>query len=166
MFEFSGYKLERRDRDSHGGGIAAYIKSDIPARRRKDLETKSIGNITYEVTLNNSKWSIMCVYRPPKMHESEFSQDFTNTLDKCVSPFDNYMVIGDLNYDLLCDTKGKPLVNIMEFNLIQKPTCFMKYCKPSLLDVLLTNSKSLCIKTSNFATGISDLPQYDKYSDK
>ena len=158
LFEFSGYKLERRDRDSHG--IAAYIKSDIPARRRKDLESKSLENITYEITLNNSKGSIMCVYRPPKMHESELSQDFTNTQDKCVSLFDNYMVIGESNYDLLCDTNGKPLANIMELfdisNLIQKPTCFMKNCKPSLLDVLLTNSKSLCIKTLNVATGISD----------
>lgn len=102
----------------------------------------------------------MCVYRPPKMQDSEFGQEFKNTLDKCVSLFDRYMVIGDLNYDLLCETKGKPLLNIMELfnlsNLISKPTCFMKNSKPSLLDVILTNSKTQCIRTLNFATGISD----------
>ena len=160
LFEVSGYKLERRDRDINGGGLAAFIKSDIPAHRRKDLESKSLENITYEVILNKSKWSIMCVYRPPKMRDSEFSQEFTNNLDKCITLFDRYMVIGDLNYDLLNETKGKPLANIMELfdltNLIQKPTCFMKDCKPSLLDVILTNSKSLCMKTLNFGTGISD----------
>ena len=48
------------------------------------------------------------------------------------------------------------LFDIHVSNLIQKPICFMQNCKPSLLDVLLTNSKSLCIKTLNFATGISD----------
>jgi hypothetical protein len=32
----------------------------------------------------------------------------------------------------------------------------MKNCKNSLLDVILTNSKSLCFKTLNFTTGISD----------
>ena len=94
------------------------------------------------------------------MQDSEFSQDFTNTLDKYVTLFDQYMVRGDLNYNLLCETKGKPLVNIMEFfdlsGLIRKPTCFRKNCKPSLLDVILTNSKSLCIETLNFTTGISD----------
>ena len=79
LFEISGYKLERRDRDAHGGGLATFIKSDIPAHRRKDLESKSLENITYEVILNKSKWSIMCVYRPPKMQDSEVSQDFTNT---------------------------------------------------------------------------------------
>ena len=26
----------------------------------------------------------------------------TNTRDKCLTKYDNYMVIGDLNYDLLC----------------------------------------------------------------
>ena len=41
-------------------------------------------------------------------------------------------------------------------NLISKPTCFMKNCKPSLSDVILTNSKTLCVKTLNFATGISN----------
>ena len=32
----------------------------------------------------------------------------------------------------------------------------MKDCKPSLLDVILTNIKSLCMKTFNFGTGIID----------
>lgn len=139
LFEVPGYKLERGDRDIHGGGLVAFIKSDIPARRRKDLESKSLENITYEVILNKSKWSIMCVYRPPKMQDSEFSQELTKHVDKCITLFDQYMVKGDLNYDLLNETKGKPLVEIMELfdvsNLIQKPTCFKKDCKPSLLDV-------------------------------
>jgi hypothetical protein len=26
----------------------------------------------------------------------------TNTRDKCLTKYDNYMAIGDLNYDLLC----------------------------------------------------------------
>ena len=94
------------------------------------------------------------------LHASEFSQEFTNNLNKCITLFDQYMVIGDLNHDSLNETKGKPLANIMELfdltNLIQKPTCFMKDCKPSLLDVILTISKSLCMKTLNFGTGISD----------
>ena len=35
LFEISGYNLERLDRDAHGGGLAAFVKSDIPARRRR-----------------------------------------------------------------------------------------------------------------------------------
>ena len=58
------------------------------------------------------------------MQDSDFGQEFRNTLDKCVALFDQYMVLGDLNYDLLCETKGKSLLNIMELfdlsNLINK----------------------------------------------
>ena len=51
-------------------------------------------------------------------------------------------------------------MSIMELcdlsNLIEKPTCFKKSCKPSLLDVILTNAKTNCIRPQNFATGVSD----------
>ena len=160
IFEVSGYKHERHDRNIHGGGLAAFIRTDIPARRRHDLECKNLENIIYEVTLNKTKWSILCVYRPPSMSDKKFSEQLTITIDKCITQYDHYLLMGDLNYDLLCKNKGKTLFDLMELfdlcNLIKEPTCFMKNCKNSLLDVILTNSKSLCFKTLNFTTGISD----------
>ncbi|XP_076086109.1 uncharacterized protein LOC143056828 isoform X2 [Mytilus galloprovincialis] len=33
-----GYKLQRRDRTDHGGGLATFMRADIPARRRLDIE--------------------------------------------------------------------------------------------------------------------------------
>ena len=45
MFEVSGYKLFRRDRTSHGGGLAVFMRANIPARRRADIETKDLENI-------------------------------------------------------------------------------------------------------------------------
>jgi hypothetical protein len=57
--------MERRDRDVHGGGIDSFIRSDIPARRRTDLETINFENIVYEVILNTTKWCIIGIYRPP-----------------------------------------------------------------------------------------------------
>ena len=94
------------------------------------------------------------------MANNEFSQNFTNLLDKCMTYYDNYMVIEDLNYDLLCENKGKTLSELMELfdltNLVKQATCFMKNCKESLLDVILTNNKKLCMQALNFATSISD----------
>ncbi|KAH3875888.1 hypothetical protein DPMN_039170 [Dreissena polymorpha] len=43
------YKLERQDRNSRGGGIAAFIRAEIPARRRRDLESKHLENILFEI---------------------------------------------------------------------------------------------------------------------
>ena len=160
IFDVPGFKLERRDRNVNGGGLASFIRSDIPARRRKDFESDVLENITYEVTLKNTKWCILCIYRPPSMSDLDFTSNFSKTLDKCITAYDKYMVIGDLNYSLLCDNKGRTLSDLLEIfdltNLISKATCFMKNCQPSLLDVILTNANRSCIKVLNFPTGVSD----------
>ena len=41
-------------------------------------------------------------------------------------------------------------------NIIKEATCFKKNCTPFLLDVILTNSQHLCMRTLNFTTGVSD----------
>ena len=98
------------------------------------------------------------------MANNEFSQNFTNLLDKSMTYYDNYMVIEDLNYDLLCENKGKTLSELMELfdltNLVKEATCLMKNCK----DVILTNNKKVCMKTLNFATGVSDCHNMIKFS--
>ena len=64
--------------------------------------------------------------------------------------FDNHLLLGDLNYDMLSATKSKTLTDIMELfdykNLIKEATCFKKDCIPTLNDVILTNISRLCIK--------------------
>ena len=51
IYIYKGAK--RRDRDLHNGGIAAFIRSYIPARRIKALESNGLENFTFEVTLTN-----------------------------------------------------------------------------------------------------------------
>lgn len=49
----TGNKLERQNRNSRGG-IAAFNRQEVPARRRKDLESKTLENITIKVILNKT----------------------------------------------------------------------------------------------------------------
>ncbi|CAC5393248.1 unnamed protein product [Mytilus coruscus] len=42
LFEVDVYKLQRRDHTDHGGGIATFMRADIPPRRRLDIECKCI----------------------------------------------------------------------------------------------------------------------------
>ena len=65
QFDAPGYNSFRKDRNCHGGGLLAYIRSDLPARRRPDLELSRIESLIIEITLNNRKWGIICAYRPP-----------------------------------------------------------------------------------------------------
>ena len=94
------------------------------------------------------------------MANASFINDFTTCIDKVHVHFDNIIVIGDLNYDLLKPDKCQPLhtvCDIFDFtNLIKTPTCFMKDAHPSLLDVILTNRPSLLFNTTHFTCGISD----------
>ena len=56
--------------------------------------------------------------------------------------------------------KSQPLINICDTfnldNIVKQPTCFMKNQTPSLIDVILTNSKTLLCNTANFNCGLSD----------
>ena len=116
--------------------------------------------MTFEIIFSKCKWLVSCIYKPPNIKPDRFSEIFTSLADKCFTKFDNCMFIGDMNFDLLSDTKGKPLCDIIDLldlvNLIKEPTCFMKNMQPSLVDVILTNRNKLCMKTLNFSTGVSD----------
>ena len=75
--------------------------------------------------------------------------------------YDNYVVLGDLNFDMLEKFKGCKLENVCDVfdpsNVIKEPTCFTSGHKPSLVDVILTNSTSYIGKTFNFGCGLSDV---------
>jgi hypothetical protein len=52
---------------------------------------------------------------------SHNSDQITNTRDKCLTKYDNYMVIGDLNYHLLCpitNTRAKCLTKYNNYMAI------------------------------------------------
>ena len=82
------------------------MRADIPARRRFDIEC-TLENIVYEVTLDKTKWLIYASYRPPSMANDFFTNHMNILLDKGSKFIENYMVIGDLNYDLLTPDKSQ-----------------------------------------------------------
>ena len=70
------------------------------------------------------------------------------------------MLTGDLNYDCLVESKSSTLNDLCDIftlkNMIKSPTCYMKNCNPSLVDVILTNQPQYCFNAINFGCGISD----------
>ena len=50
------------------------------------------------------------VYRPQTINDKTFNDDFIiKTCDKITTKYDNFMYIGDLNYDFLDEKKCAPL---------------------------------------------------------
>ena len=163
LFSVDNYHLWRADRTDRGGGVAAYLRSDIAGDRQKDFEFKHIESISVEVNLQNSKLLICGAYKPPSMTDQIFENDCSMTLDKISTKYEHYILLGDLNFDMLCKQKSSPLMNLCDVfdlqNLIKKPTCYTQHHNPSLVDVILTNSDyvSKISGTCNFSSGLSDV---------
>ena len=67
QFNVPWFKSHRADRNSHGGGIMAYIRDDIPHRRRHDFEdiVKSpVETLILEAMIRNETWLFICPYNP------------------------------------------------------------------------------------------------------
>ena len=112
-FTVPGYKAFRNDRNCSDGGLIAYVRSNLPARRRPDLELElPIETIVLDVTVNNRKWAIVGVYRPPSMDNKLFTDLITKGMDRITTKFDNIVLAGDLNYDTLDKTKGATLLDL------------------------------------------------------
>ena len=125
QFQIENFHLWRADRTANGGGLLTYIKSDIPSDRKHKLECKIIESIFTEIVVNNEKWIICGLYRPPSMSDKEFSNDFIQTFDQLSVKYDNILILGDLNYNMLLDnSKSTPSNNVCDIfdfsNLIKK----------------------------------------------
>ena len=77
----------RRDRATLGGGVAVYVKSNIPLKRRWDLEMDSLEFIWLEVMMLQGKLLIGTAYRPPnnKHFWSPFGENIDNIKEQCTN---------------------------------------------------------------------------------
>jgi predicted nucleic-acid-binding Zn-ribbon protein len=68
-------------------------------------------------------------------------EDFNKTFDKISVKYDNVILIGDLNYNVLDVDKGTHLTSICDIfdytNLVKTATCHTKNANPTLIDVIL-----------------------------
>ena len=80
--------------------MAAFIRSEIPARRKAEFEPGELESISLEVYLNRSKWLFTSVYRPPNLKDNLFFNTLVPNVDNIISQYDHCMFLGDFNYDL------------------------------------------------------------------
>ena len=82
-----------------------------------------------------------------------------NLLEHSTSLYDNILVLGDLNYDMMQPQKSKPLKDLMDIfalkNIITAPT-FTSIHGESLIDVALTPKPACFIDHAVIDIGCSD----------
>ena len=164
QFTVDNYHFWRKDRTTHGG-LAVYVRSDLPCDRKNKLEFQCIESISVEIKIGSDKWlNIIGVYRPQTINEIFFNNNFIKTCHQITTKYDNCMCIGDINYDMLVSEKSSALAHICDIfdfhNLVKNPTCFTKQAARSLNDVILTNTPRQCMNILNFNCDISDVHNF------
>ena len=94
LFQVEGYKTERLDTTALGGGLMTFVRSDLPFKRRKDLECEELETICYELAMSNTKWGIIDYYRQPFMTNQTFESDMTKCLETMFMHYENLIYIG------------------------------------------------------------------------
>ena len=148
------YQVFRKDRNRRGGGVLAYIHSDIPAIRRDDFEVGNSEILWVQVKIENKIILVCTCYRPPNqtnMEQNEFFENFQTSLNLAIQTNpDSLFCLGDFN-DRCTDwgdnhphselkTNLRDLVNDHYlFQLVNKPTRITENTA-YILDLIITDS--------------------------
>ena len=94
------YELVRSDRNTHGGGVACYIRSDISFNVRGDFSSE-IENIFLDILLPKTKPILIGIlYRPPD--QSKFLDNLSTSISQtCSFNEQEVYILGDLNINLI-----------------------------------------------------------------
>ena len=155
--DVEGYSCVRQDKRSNSGGLITYISNDIPfsvgniIACNDDIECSSI-----ELNIADDKIILLGMYKNPRMDPVLFKVFFEETCEKLSETYDNVIIIGDLNFNMLQDNM---LSTIMPpfclTNVINQVTCY-KSNQPTLIDVMLVTKRRKILKSFSENTGISD----------
>ena len=162
QFTMEGYKIiARLDRNQHGGGIIIYVKECVPSKIVGDIPfNPEEEGFFIELKLRNTKWLLFRGYNPKKEFIVKFINNLESALSKHMHNYDNIIVMGDLNCDMLNVIECNKLIHFSEVysikNLIQEPTCFKNPRHPTCLDLVLTNRKEYFQNKTIIETGLSD----------
>ncbi len=143
-----------KNRASRGGGVMLYVKEEIGAIHRTDLESNDTELLWVELRPNNKKVLFGTGYRPPGMTALQvdsfiesFSQQTENVLNE--NP-DTLIIVGDFNDRCVHwdDRHGDSEMGLKFYNLLNDLNLFQLVDEPtrytetgaSLLDLIITDS--------------------------
>ena len=155
-FTIPGYRLFRKDRNQHGGGLIFYVDEDIPCKTINTFNfPNSLEFLPSKINLRNKKIPVIGCYKLPSLNDEYFLDQLHGALSFYSTTYDNFLLLGDLK--ISCDDERlKEFCNSFSLgHFIKKPTCYMG-TNPSSVDHIITNTTSLFMKCYTVETGISD----------
>ena len=143
--EFNDFQLPfRRDRvgDNHGG-ILVYVKTDLPCKRRYDLELVTIECLWVEINVKNKNILVGTFYRPPNSNALIFS-DIENSIGLAFDTgIPDIIILGDFNLNVLNGPSARKINDLCQhYNLsqiISEPTNFTE-SSSSIIDLIMVSN--------------------------
>ena len=167
QFYVDNYVLNRKDRTSHGGSVALYVRSDIPNRRPRDLENiidssaTGLEIIIIEATLRKKERLIYIKgHKPPGNKDTAFYDVFSTMCTLIIQESENNVILGDYNCDFMVYKRLKNICETFDLqHLVNDPTC-VRNQKGSLIDLCLVSNPSRFKKALNLNCWLSDWHNY------
>lgn len=155
-------KCTEKDRLSNSGGMLVWFRSDIPHKRRHDLEFSSVDphieSMIFSFIIKKQTWYLIVVYKNPKVSENVFLQKLISAYNHMTSDGKEIILLGDVNINMMNgnDKLTDDLCHVFGLkNLISGPTCF-KVERGTLLDPVLVMNPKRFQNPINSHFGFSD----------
>ena len=147
----------RKDLNKFGGSLILFAKENIPCKVVNTFHfSEECEIISIDFSISNKKWLLLGIYNPPSQNEALFVEQIKLALNTYSTTYENFLLLGDFNMT----TENSKLQDLMDAfcleNLIKEPTCF-KSTVPTTIDLIVTNQKSLFMKSSAYESGLSDI---------
>ena len=130
------FSLFRNDRNRQGGGVACYVRSDLPCTRLQSFETPGLETLWLLIKPPRMpRWLshilIGVVYHPPKANSYQMTEHIINCIDEVTRAHPNVgiAIVGDFNR-----LQDKPLRNYPLRQVVRGSTR-----KDAVLDKIFTN---------------------------
>ena len=156
----NGYTFIHRDRDQRkGGGVAMFVRNNIPFIRRTDLEKSLTESLLIEITVKNSKsFLVGCFYRPPETSNylsNNYNLSLQSHLSDVLKENKEAIMLGDFNVSYKNHHENNEFKITLTQNgfkqLIKKPTRTTQ-TSSTLIDLIITNTPSTISKHDVIAT--------------
>ena len=101
--ELEGFSFESEESSTNADGVGVYLSNAINYSLRKDLAlgARYCEDLWLNVELDNKKFVLGIIYRHPGHKYNTFCNKLCKNLDKLNKTKSNYIIVGDLNIDLL-----------------------------------------------------------------
>ena len=125
--QLNNYQMFRKDRQTNGGGVIVYVKTNYTCQQRPDLECDTLETIWLEIKPSNQKSILLgYVYRPPSASTIWFDE-FEKSLEKAFIENKETILLGDFNINFIKGTSinstWNNITNSFRLSqLVSKPT--------------------------------------------